>query len=290
MVFRGVVLALALIAAAEPAAAQFASPWGDGPFWERKPRSAPPSPWLNQEQRFDQWGNPLPPFDAYREGSSVKSGGPRPAIAAAAPPIVPFLYDYPANSIVIDSSARRLYFVLDGRMAYEYPISVGREGFDWTGTETISRQQEWPDWYPPVEMRARDPRLPEKMTGGLNNPLGALALYLGNSLYRIHGANDEKSIGQAASSGCFRMRNASVVHLAQLAVIGTPVSVVHSLAEPKGPGVAQAPAPAPNAEGRSSLGGPGLGAGVDPVDRESLDALPEPAGISNAPVIVDRPR
>ena len=132
-------------------------------------------------------------------------------------------------SIVIDTSARRLYYVLPEGRAYEYPISVGREGFNWTGTETVSRKQEWPDWYPPAEMRQRDPRLPEKMTGGVRNPLGAVALYLGNTLYRIHGTNDVKSIGQAQSSGCFRMMNPAVVHLASVVEIGTPVSVVAEL-------------------------------------------------------------
>ena len=113
-----------------------------------------------------------------------------------------------------------LYFILSPTEAYQYPISVGREGFSWTGTEVISRKQEWPDWNPPKEMIARDPRLPDKMTGGMKNPLGALALYLGNTLYRIHGTNDPKSIGRAASSGCFRMMNEHVLHLASLASVG----------------------------------------------------------------------
>ena len=113
-----------------------------------------------------------------------------------------------------------LYFILSPTEAYQYPISVGREGFSWTGTEVISRKQEWPDWHPPEEMIARDPRLPDKMTGGIKNPLGAMALYLGNTLYRIHGTNDPKSIGRAASSGCFRMLNEHVLHLATLAGAG----------------------------------------------------------------------
>ena len=98
----------------------------------------------------------------------------------------------------------------------------------------ISRQQAWPDWHPPKEMIARDPRLPDKMTGGLKNPLGAQALYLGNTLYRIHGTNDPKTIGQAASSGCFRMMNEHVLHLASLATVGTPVTVVKQLATADG--------------------------------------------------------
>ena len=113
--------------------------------------------------------------------------------------------------------------------ALHYPISVGREGFSWAGTETISRKAEWPDWHPPEEMRDRDPRLPEKMTGGIKNPLGAMALYLGNSLYRIHGTNDAKSIGRAASSGCFRMLNGHIVDLASRVDIGTTVHGRHRL-------------------------------------------------------------
>jgi hypothetical protein len=119
--------------------------------------------------------------------------------------------------------------VLPDRRAYEYLISVGREGFNWTGTEKIARKQAWPDWYPPQEMRERDATLPAKMTGGIKNPLGAMALYLGDTLYRIHGTNDVKSIGQAQSSGCFRMLNSAVLHLASVAEIGSTVAVVSSL-------------------------------------------------------------
>jgi lipoprotein-anchoring transpeptidase ErfK/SrfK len=156
--------------------------------------------------------------------------------------VVAFPYPYSASSIVIDTSGKTLYYVLENYRAYAYPIAVGREGFDWTGTETISRKQVWPDWYPPEEMRQRDPKLPEKMTGGLRNPLGAMALYLGATLYRIHGTNDVRSIGQAQSSGCFRMMNAAVLHLASMAEVGTTVTVVSAL--PQGMMVSQSP-PAP---------------------------------------------
>jgi lipoprotein-anchoring transpeptidase ErfK/SrfK len=147
--------------------------------------------------------------------------------------VVPFPYSFPANSIVIDTGARKLYYVLADNRAFEYSIGVGRDGFGWTGTETISRKQAWPDWYPPAEMRERDPRLPVKMTGGIKNPLGAMALYLGDTLYRIHGTNDPKSIGRAESSGCFRMLNSAVLHLASITEIGTPVAVVGSLPKPQ---------------------------------------------------------
>ena len=156
-------------------------------------------------------------------------GGPRPDISAQAPQTVSFRGGYAQGSIVIDTNARALYYVLAGGTAYRYPISVGRDGFTWRGTEKISRVAAWPDWRPPQEMRERDPRLPELMTGGLNNPLGAKALYLGNSLYRIHGTNDSKSIGYAASSGCFRMMNAHVQHLSQIAGVGTTVHVLDRL-------------------------------------------------------------
>jgi lipoprotein-anchoring transpeptidase ErfK/SrfK len=181
----------------------------------------------------------MPPADVERPQSSLAlvDGGPRPDITPEAPPIVIFAHPYPAKSIVIDTSGRTLYFLLGSNEAYAYPISVGREGFSWTGTETISRKQTWPDWHPPAEMRERDPSLPEKMTGGTRNPLGAMALYLGTTLYRIHGTNDVKSIGQAQSSGCFRMMNANVVHLAGLADIGTTVTVVSAL--PGGPTISQ---------------------------------------------------
>ena len=136
---------------------------------------------------------------------------------------------YPVGSIVIDTKGRQLFLVQSPTEALHYPISVGREGFSWTGAQTISRKAEWPDWHPPEEMRWRDPRLPEKMTGGVKNPLGAMALYLGDSLYRIHGTNDASSIGRAASSGCFRMLNGHVVDLAARVDIGTTVQVVPRL-------------------------------------------------------------
>jgi lipoprotein-anchoring transpeptidase ErfK/SrfK len=154
------------------------------------------------------------------------TGGARPVIAPAAPPIVSLKKAERAGTIIIDTGGRRLYYVLPGNRAYEYPISVGREGFAWTGTENISRVAVWPDWNPPAEMRERQPGLPKTMTGGINNPLGAKALYLGNTLYRIHGTNDPRSIGRASSSGCFRMMNEHIMHLATLAGVGTQVRVV----------------------------------------------------------------
>jgi lipoprotein-anchoring transpeptidase ErfK/SrfK len=187
--------------------------------YERPVRAAEPVP-RKREPRRDQ--HPVV--------AAIEDGGPRPEIKPQAPPLIAFPYSFPPASVVIDTSARKLFYVLEAGRAYAYSVSVGREGFTWTGAEQISRKQPWPDWYPPEEMRQRDPRLPEKMTGGVRNPLGALALYLGTTLYRIHGTNDSKSIGRAQSSGCFRMTNAAVLHLASLVEIGTRVEVVHSLA------------------------------------------------------------
>ncbi|MDP1911387.1 MAG: L,D-transpeptidase [Hyphomicrobium sp.] len=238
MIWRAALAAATMITLADvtPALAQFYGDeaFGRQPFWEPRPRSRQ---WRNDYD--DQWGY----GSDDRRSPVVRSGGARPAIAAQAPPKVRFQSSFPANAIVIDSAGRMLYFILSPTEAYQYPISVGREGFSWTGTEVISRKQEWPDWNPPKEMIARDPRLPDKMTGGIKNPLGALALYLGNTLYRIHGTNDPKSIGRAASSGCFRMMNEHVLHLAALAGPGTQVTVVKSLAPQTVSAARQAPPP-----------------------------------------------
>ncbi len=157
----------------------------------------------------------------------IVEGGPRPDINPQAPSEVRYNSGQPAGTIVVDTAARRLYLVKGPSTALAYPVSVGREGFTWTGTEKISRMASWPDWHPPAEMRERDPRLPTKMTGGVRNPLGAKALYLGSTLYRIHGTSDARTIGRASSSGCFRMHNGHVVDLARRVGVGTKVVVVH---------------------------------------------------------------
>jgi lipoprotein-anchoring transpeptidase ErfK/SrfK len=180
------------------------------------------------------WNEPQQERRIERKNRRTKSpaivqGGSRPHISAVAPPIVTFPNSYGKGTIIIDTAGRSLYYVLSSDRAYRYPISVGKTGFTWTGTQSISRKVAWPDWYPPEEMRQRHPDLPVRMTGGIRNPLGAMALYLGNSLYRIHGTNDIKSIGRAASSGCFRMRNAHVMHLSRIAGVGTTVKVVNRL-------------------------------------------------------------
>lgn len=171
----------------------------------------------------DDLDDPAPP--SVPAAPIIASGGPRPEIEPRSPSEVAYESGYARGTIVIDSSKRRLYLVQSSSSALSYPVSVGREGFAWNGSEKISRVANWPDWHPPAEMRERDPKLPNKMLGGVRNPLGAKALYLGNTLYRIHGTSDARSVGRAASSGCFRMHNGHVVDLASRVGIGTKVVV-----------------------------------------------------------------
>ncbi|KUO58812.1 MAG: hypothetical protein APF80_14755 [Alphaproteobacteria bacterium BRH_c36] len=166
---------------------------------------------------------------SYQKSPDVMSGGAKPYIAPKKPSVVNFSGGYKNGSIVIDTAGRRLYYVLSKGRAYSYPIAVGKPGFSWAGVKHISSKKDWPDWRPPPEMRKRKPGLPKLMTGGLNNPLGAKALYLGSTLYRIHGTNNVSSIGTASSSGCFRMSNNHVAHLSKIAGVGTTVHVVRSL-------------------------------------------------------------
>jgi lipoprotein-anchoring transpeptidase ErfK/SrfK len=157
---------------------------------------------------------------------AVMEGGGKPDIKPEAPDIVTISTNEKPGTIIVDTEGRRLFYVLENKRAYKYPISVGRDGFTWTGTERISRIQAWPTWTPPASMRQRQPYLPRVVKGGVINPLGAKALYLGSSIYRIHGTNNKRSIGRASSSGCFRMMNKHVLHLATLAKVGTRVKVV----------------------------------------------------------------
>jgi lipoprotein-anchoring transpeptidase ErfK/SrfK len=130
------------------------------------------------------------------------------------------------GTIVISTSQRRLYYVLRNGQALEYGVGVGRRGFSWSGTKTVSMKREWPDWTPPSQMMRRRPDLPRHMAGGIDNPLGARALYLGSSLYRIHGSNEPDTIGAAVSSGCIRMTNNDVVDLYNRVKVGTKVVVL----------------------------------------------------------------
>jgi lipoprotein-anchoring transpeptidase ErfK/SrfK len=129
------------------------------------------------------------------------------------------------GTIIIETRERLLYLVLSDNRAMRYGIGVGRDGFRWKGMQQISRKAEWPDWRPPAEMIERQPYLPRFMAGGPGNPLGARALYLGNTVYRIHGTNQPQTIGHAVSSGCFRLVNADVIDLYDRVPIGTRVVV-----------------------------------------------------------------
>ena len=137
---------------------------------------------------------------------------------------------YPTNersgTLVVDTRSHYLYFVLGDGRALRYGIGVARSGFDWSGTHRVSRKAEWPSWTPPAEMRKRQPGLPTYMEGGPNNPLGARALYLGSTLYRIHGTNEPWTIGGNVSSGCIRMTNEDVTDLYERVQLNTKVVVL----------------------------------------------------------------
>lgn len=130
------------------------------------------------------------------------------------------------GTIIIDTGHTALYYVLGQGRAIRYGVGVGREGFTWSGVQAISRKAEWPDWHPPAEMIARQPYLPRFMAGGAGNPLGARAMYLGSSQYRIHGTNDPSTIGKFVSSGCIRLTNEDVTDLFNRVDVGTKVVVL----------------------------------------------------------------
>ena len=138
--------------------------------------------------------------------------------------------DYPTNevpgTIIVDTPNTYLYYVLPGGKAIRYGIGVGREGFTWAGVKSVERKAEWPDWTPPPEMIARSPYLPRFMAGGATNPLGARAMYLSGSFYRIHGTNAPATIGSRATAGCIRMVNDDVIDLYNRVKVGTKVVVL----------------------------------------------------------------
>jgi lipoprotein-anchoring transpeptidase ErfK/SrfK len=161
----------------------------------------------------------LPPED------QPETGQPKELPANLKKQLVDFATKEPAGTIIIDTPNTYLFLVLGNGKAMRYGIGVGREGFTWTGTERISRMKEWPDWFPPSEMIERQPYLPRMMAGGNGNPLGARALYLGNTLYRIHGTNQPSTIGSFVSSGCIRLLNEDIEDLYSRVQLGTRVVV-----------------------------------------------------------------
>ena len=144
--------------------------------------------------------------------------------------VVQIPYDFPVEpgTIVIDPYAHFLYLVFENGTAIRYGVGVGRDGFQWQGLQKVSRKQEWPDWRPPPEMIQRQPYLPRFMAGGPGNPMGARALYLGDTVYRIHGTNQPQTIGYAVSSGCFRLVNRDVIDLFNRVPVGTKVVILQS--------------------------------------------------------------
>ena len=176
----------------------------------------------------------------------------------------------PAGTIIVDTPNTYLYYVLGSGRAIRYGVRVGRDGFTWAGVQKISRKAEWPDWHPPTEMIERQPYLPRFMAGGPGNPLGARAMYLGNTVYRIHGTNQPSTIGKFVSSGCIGMLNEDVTDLFDRVKTGTRVVVW-----PGGPAPGTATASAQPVPGR-----PPGGAAPPP---SQMSAGPPPGGQPIAP-------
>jgi lipoprotein-anchoring transpeptidase ErfK/SrfK len=162
-------------------------------------------------------------------GGAGGAGLRKPTLGALAPHTVDFVSDYPPGTIVVHTGERRLYYVLGDGRAVQYMVGVGREGFAWSGVDHVSRKAEWPDWRPPAEMIAREAEhgraIPVFMAGGPDNPLGARAIYIGDTEYRIHGTSQPWTIGQAESSGCIRMMNDEVIDLYNRVTVGALVVV-----------------------------------------------------------------
>ena len=161
----------------------------------------------------------------YSNNSSGMTYSDRPAVAAVPREHVSYNGPYSPGTIIVSTAERRLYLVLPDHSALKYGIGVGRPGFTWGGELRVSMKKEWPDWTPPAAMLKRRPDLPRHMKGGIDNPLGARAIYLGSSEYRIHGSNEPDTIGQAVSSGCIRMTNNDVQDLYERVSVGAKVVV-----------------------------------------------------------------
>jgi lipoprotein-anchoring transpeptidase ErfK/SrfK len=192
--------------------------------------------------------------------------------------LVDYVTKEPAGTIIVDTANTYLYLVLGGDKALRYGVRVGREGFTWTGTERISRMKEWPDWHPPAEMIERQPYLPRFMAGGNGNPLGARAMYLGKTLYRIHGTNQPSTIGTYVSSGCVGMLNEDVEDLFSRVQVGTRVVVLPGKA-PDAVANAGPPSPAnpmapPSAVGNTPAAAP---VNIAPASGPNVTAIPQPA-------------
>jgi lipoprotein-anchoring transpeptidase ErfK/SrfK len=221
------------------------------------PQAYPPQPYPQQAypgqqpvEQYQQGPGPMQLAPGSPRGPRDVTGSVPPNTVATLPPedqpetgryempaqfkrqLVPFQSAEPAGTLVIDTANTYLYLVLGGGQAMRYGIGVGREGFTWAGAERVSKMSEWPDWHPPAEMIERQPYLPRFMAGGEGNPLGARALYLGKTLYRIHGTNQPSTIGKYVSSGCIRLTNEDIQDLYSRVQVGTRVVVLPGGAPP----------------------------------------------------------
>ena len=226
---------LGLVSVSAPAAAQYYSAFPGATYAERQPprRAQPPDIFRDPRYRDED--------DAYgrvqtagfwpqsNQGYGARSYEPRAERSGGTRQVVSDPTGQSAGSITVDTRARRLYLSLGGGQAMAYGIGVGRRGFEWRGVAHVGRKASWPGWTPPPEMLKRRPDLPRHMNGGIDNPLGARALYLyrggKDTMFRIHGTNEPDTIGQAVSSGCIRMMNADVIDLYQRVGTGTRVVV-----------------------------------------------------------------
>ncbi|KQO68569.1 L,D-transpeptidase [Methylobacterium sp. Leaf89] len=168
----------------------------------------------------DPYGYPATAGQGYQ-------AAPQAQVAPIPREIVAFNGNYKPGTIVVSTAERRLYFVMPNGEAIRYGVGVGRPGFTWSGVKTVTAKKEWPSWTPPAAMIARRPDLPRYMAGGVENPLGARAMYIGNTEYRIHGSNEPDTIGQAVSSGCIRMTNEDVTDLYERVKVGAKVVVLN---------------------------------------------------------------
>lgn len=182
------------------------APQPQGSFWSQD--RALPDPQVVEDQVFENEGDGAPIAERLQRK------------------VVAFDSREAPGTVVIDTGNTYLYYVLGRGQAIRYGVGVGREGFTWAGVQTVSRKADWPDWHPPAEMIARQPYLPRFMAGGPGNPLGAAAMYLGSTTYRIHGTNDPSTIGKFVSSGCIRLTNEDVQDLASRVTIGAKVVVL----------------------------------------------------------------
>jgi lipoprotein-anchoring transpeptidase ErfK/SrfK len=219
----------------------------------RPPGAIGPAPATTAPQGAPMVTAALPPED------QPETGTPQELPPNLKRQLVDYRTKEPAGTIIIDTPNTYLYLVLGGGKAIRYGIGVGREGFTWSGTERISRMKEWPDWFPPADMIERQPYLPRMMAGGPGNPLGARALYLGHTLYRVHGTNQPSTIGKNVSSGCIRLLNEDIEDLYSRVQVGSRVVVLPGESHPAHtasvatpavqPVAAQSAAPSPTING-----------------------------------------